>query len=302
MGENGAASNGLLDEFKGNPSFGEALLDGAPTGILLVDKEYRIRYLNRALEEWVQRPRKEVLGQKCHEVLFGSEQPCKNGPENCPATVVFHSVQAPGPATFLRQTQKGAWQYLRVFSHPVLDDAGRPRHAVEFFVDVTSEKMLRDYKEEAALRDPLTGLYNRQGFNHHFGRELKRTRRQGHPLCLCLIDIDSFKDYNEKEGEEAGDALLGGIASILASQTRNEVDSLFRLQADTFALILPEASQEQALGIGHRIRHATEQARLPISFSMAICEAEDHEDPDAFYRRAADVLFHVKKAGGNTIL
>ena len=175
-------------------------------------------------------------------------------------------------------------------------------YAVAFIQDVTAERLLKDCREDAALRDSVTGLYNRQGFNLLLGRELKRTRRQGHPLSMCLIDFDSFKDYNEKKGEEAGDRLLGQFAELLISQTRVDVDSLARLQADTFALILPEASHEQALRIGLRVRGAAEEAALEMSFSMAIRESDSAEHEDAFYHRTMDVLFQAKKAGGNKTL
>jgi GGDEF domain-containing protein len=80
------------------------------------------------------------------------------------------------------------------------------------------------------------------------------------------------------------------------------VDSLCRLQADTFALILPEASHDQALRIGRRILRATQEAKAPIAFSMAICESEDSEDSDAFYHRTTEALFQAKKSGGNRII
>lgn len=297
-----AEKTDLLDELKGDISALKALLEGAPIGIFLVDREYVIQYVNPVLGQWLQKSEKEVSGKKCHEVLFGNKQPCKEGAETCPATGALRSAKISGPATFLRQAPAGKQQYLRVHSHPILDKAGKPRYAVEFIQNVTSETLLKDYRDEATLRDPLTGLYNRQGFNHFLERELKRTKRQGHPLSLCLIDLDSFKDFNEKKGEKAGDALLAQLADILVAQTRIEVDSLCRLQADTFALILPEASHDQALRIGRRIHRAAQKAREPIAFSMAICESEDSEDADAFYHRTTEALFQVKKSGGNKIL
>lgn len=297
-----AGKTDLVDELTGDASLVKGLLEGAPIGIFLLDGEYVIQYANPMLGQWLQKSEKEVLGKKCHEVLFGNKKPCKDGAETCPATAALRSAKITGPATFLRQAEAGKQQYLRVHSHPVLDTAGKPRYAVEFIQDVTSETLLKDYRNEAALRDPLTGLYNRQGFNHFLARELKRTKRQGHPLSLCLIDLDSFKDYNEKKGEKAGDALLAQLADILLAQTRTEVDSLCRLQADTFALILPEASHDQALLIGRRIHRTAQEAKSPIAFSMAICESEDSEDEDAFYHRTAEALFQVKKSGGNKIL
>ncbi len=302
MAAKGGGTRNLLNKLKGDASLVEALLEGAPIGIFLVDREYAIQYGNPVLEQWIRKPNDEVVGKKCHEILFGNKQPCKDGEKTCPATEALGSAKAAGPVTFLRQTPEGQQQYLRIHSHPVRDGAGSPSCAAEFIQAVTSERLLKDYREEAALRDPLTGLYNRQGFNLLLERELKRTQRQGHPLSLCLIDLDSFKDYNDKKGEKAGDALLERLAGILVAQTRVEVDGLFRLQADTFALILPEASHAQALRIGCRVRRVAEEAQLPISFSMAVCESKDPEDADAFYHRTADILFQAKKSGGNKTL
>jgi diguanylate cyclase (GGDEF)-like protein/PAS domain S-box-containing protein len=298
----GAGKKDILDELGGDASLSKALLEGAPIGIFLVDKGYAIRYVNPALVEWLKKPAKGLLGKKCHEVLFGNKKPCKDGSQTCPTAAALKDARMAGPATFPRQTQAGSKEVLQVHAQPVPNATGTPRYAVEFIQDVTPDILLKDYREEAALRDALTGLYNRQGFHHLLGREMKRTKRQGHPLSLCLIDLDTFKDYNEKKGEEAGNALLEKLSGILVAQTRIEVDSSCRLQADTFALVLPEASHEHALRIGHRIRRAAEETKLPISFSMAICEAEGSEDADAFYHRTADVLFQAKKSGGNQTL
>lgn len=297
-----AWKNDLLAELNGDASFIKALLEGPPIGIFLVDRKYAIQYMNPVLAKWIGNPANEVSGKKCYEVLFGHKHPCGNGERPCPAAEALDSARVAGPVTLRREGPEGRQQYLQVSSHPVLDDSGIPSCAAEFIQDVTSDRLLKDYKGEAALRDPLTGLYNRQGFNHHLGREFKRTNRQGHSLSLCLVDLDSFKDYNEKNGEKAGDALLVQLAGILVAQTRIEVDALCRLQADTFALILPEASHAQALRIGTRVRRAAEKARLPMSFSMAICQAQDPEGADVFYHRAADILFQAKKSGGNKTL
>ncbi len=302
MAAKGAGTGDLQKELKGDASLVEALLEGAPIGILLVDREYAIQYANPVLAQWIRTPANEVVGKKCYEILFGNQQPCEAGEKTCPAAEALGSAKVAGPITFLRQAPEGQQQYLRVHSHPVLDGEGSPSCAAEFIQDVTAEMLLKDYREEAALRDPLTGFYNRQGFNHLIERELKRTKRQGHPLSLCLIDLDSFKDYNDKKGEKAGDALLKRLAGILVAQTRVGVDALCRLQADTFAMILPEASHAQALRIGCRVRRVAEEAQFPISFSMAVCESEDPEDGGAFYHRTADTLFQAKKSGGNKTL
>ena len=84
------------------------------------------------------RPDKEVLGKKCHEVLFGNKQPCMEGTETCPTTAALSSAKIGGPATFLRQAQAGKQQYLRVHSQPIRDAGGAPRYAIEFIQDGSS--------------------------------------------------------------------------------------------------------------------------------------------------------------------
>jgi diguanylate cyclase (GGDEF)-like protein len=302
MGKKRMGSKPILDRIFGNTSVWKALLDGLPAGILITDPKHEIHYMNPVLQGWLELPTNEIHTKRCHEVIFGSRQPCKSESGRCPGSAVFDTEGCAGPVPFTRKTQEGLRQHLQVTAHPILDEKGTSIYALEFFVDVTAQNLLTTYQEEAALRDPLTGLYNRQGFNHLFGRELKRAQRQGHALSLCLIDLDSFKDYNEKKGEKAGDDLLASFAGILIRQTRDGVDSLFRLEADTFSIILPETPHEQALRIGDRIRGAAEETPVPITFSMALCEAQRHEDPDTVFHRATDLLYEAKKAGGNRIL
>jgi len=113
------------------------------------------------------------------------------------------------------------------------------------------------------------------------------------------VDLDDFKDFNEKQGEEEGDKLLGILASLLLDSTRKEVDTVFRLEADKFSLILPEACYDAAVKIGERIRTTQRESRFPVTFSMAIREAVEGEDAETFFLRTADALFQAKKKGGN---
>ncbi len=296
-------SNLPIDRLTRDPALCRTLFEGAPCGILVVDRRKEVVYANPTLCGWLRASLEEIVGKRCHQVLFGAEEPCRTRSAGCPAEAALRSRRPEGPIRLTRQGPSGAQQMLRVVSHPVLDASdGSASCAVAFLHDETAERMIEAFKEEAALRDPLTGLYNQQGFNHHMGRELSRMRRQGHALSLCLLDLDSFKDYNTRKGRQEGDRLLERFAGILTSQTRHDVDLLFRLQADTFAALLPEATHEQTLGIAKRIREAAARDRFPIPFSVAVGEAGPGSDAEAFYHRTADTLFQAKKAGGNRIL
>ncbi len=293
---------GLLHTLQNNRSFSKALVEGTPAGILVVDRDYRILDLNPRMEEWIGKPQDQVIGQKCHEVLFQSEEPCPLSPQSCPA---MHTLDTSEPSPKILRTlqgEEGRRQELEIQAYPVLDESGDPLYALEFIQDVTSSVLLKKYQEEAALRDPLTGLYNRKAFHIFFERGLYRAHRQGHPFSLALIDFDSFKDFNEKQGDDAGDDLLQKMGKLLLMTTRREVDTVFRLEADRFALTLPETRHEQACQIGDRIRMVEVQKKFPMTFSMAICQAEEQENPSALFHRVGEELFQAKKSGGTRIL
>jgi len=201
-----------------------------------------------------------------------------------------------------RFTEDGRREELEIRAYPVPDESGETRYALEFVQDLTATVLLQSYREEAHLRDPLTGLYNRKAFHTFLARELSRTQRQGHPFSLALADFDSFKDYNERQGDDAGDELLKRMGALLTATTRGEVDTVFRLEGDLFAVTLPEARREHTLRIGERVRLAEQEQRLPMTFSMAICEAEDGEDSPALFHRVEEALFLAKKSGGTRIL
>jgi len=302
MKEDASPSPGLLQSLQGNASFSRALVEGTPTGLLVVDSACTILDLNPRMLEWIGKPAREVIGRKCHRVVFLSEDPCPLGPHGCPARHALTRAEPSPKVHRARQATDGQRMELEIQAYPILDGSGTALYALEFLSDVTAGSLLRSYQEEAPLRDPLTGLYNRKAFHVYLERELNRARRQDHPFCLAFVDLDSFKDYNDKRGDEAGDELLKQLASLLVNTTRKEVDTVFRLEGDLFALTLPEARHEQALQVGKRIRLAEQQKSLTVTFSLAICQAEASESPSSLIHRVEEELFRAKKSGGTRIL
>ena len=94
----GAGKKDILDELKGSASLWKALLEEAPIGIFLVDKGYVIQYANPTLTKRLQKPVRGLVGKRCHEVLFGNEQPCKDGSKTCPAEAALKGTRTAPPA------------------------------------------------------------------------------------------------------------------------------------------------------------------------------------------------------------
>lgn len=100
---------------------------------------------------------------------------------------------------------------------------------------------LTEQLQEQALRDPLTGVYNRRHFNQVIELEIGRSKRYSHPIGFLMIDIDGFKEINDRHGHQVGDEVLQRIAALLVSQVR-DADIVVRYGGDEFLLVLPETN------------------------------------------------------------
>ena len=105
---------------------------------------------------------------------------------------------------------------------------------------------------ELARTDPLTGLPNRRTWLEELDRELQRARREG-PLCVAMLDLDHFKEFNDEHGHVAGDKLLEELAGIWATAVRPS-DTLARYGGEEFALLLPACDVESASEVVERLR------------------------------------------------
>ena len=143
----------------------------------------------------------------------------------------------------------------------------------------------------AASTDPLTGLLNRRAFRERGMRELARARRTGEPFAALLIDIDHFKQINDREGHVAGDEALVALARELTGALR-EIDTLARVGGDEFAVLLPATGAEGAQAIAERLASITTVA---ISVGTAVYGVDGHSAEEL--GRAADAALYAAKRG-----
>jgi len=291
----------FLAEIRGDPSFWRALVEGTPSGFLLVDRDHTVVEMNAALLSWIRKPREDVIGKKCHQVLFRSDRPCDLPDGGCPAAQAFSTGEPSPKMPCTGRPETGSPRPWRLQAYPLRAAAAAPELVLEFVEDVTAAMRVQQLEQESALRDPLTGLFNRKAFHLFYERAFKRTRRQGQPFSLALVDLDSFKDFNERQGDEAGDALLADMGRFLIGCTRKEVDTVFRLEADRFSILLPETDRRHTAMISDRIRAAEKGAPFPITFSLAICQARQDGDTSTLLHRTEEELYQAKKGDGTRI-
>ena len=162
---------------------------------------------------------------------------------------------------------------------------------------------------EQAIRDPLTGLFNRRYLEETLPRELDRCAREGRPLALALLDLDHFKRVNDQHGHEAGDAVLRRFGEELQKAMRRS-DIACRLGGEEFVLVLPGAESEAALRrvealrarFAERIVVAAGRYALSVTLSAGLaCFPGDGATGEALLRAADEAMYRAKQAGRNRV-
>lgn len=157
---------------------------------------------------------------------------------------------------------------------------------------------------ELSLTDPLTGLYNRRYLDLFLTNEISRGHRFSHELSVIMIDIDHFKDYNDRFGHPAGDEALRQVAKSLTND-RRAIDVVTRIGGEEFAIVLPETDINGALKCAEKLLAsvaAISNLNRPITISLGIAAlSEDIYKPETLLQQADQALYEAKKTGRNRI-
>ena len=167
----------------------------------------------------------------------------------------------------------------------------------------------KERHKELAVRDGLTGLYNRREFNRLLEQAIAREERQKGRFALLLLDIDHFKKLNDTFGHPAGDAALKSTAHAFEGRLRKG-DQAARFGGEEFVAILPGADEAGALHLADRIRSAVQQselvfegARLSVTISLgAAVWPQDGQDEETLLASADRALYAAKQAGRNRVV
>lgn len=156
--------------------------------------------------------------------------------------------------------------------------------------------------EELALHDSLTGLGNRRAFEHRLAQEMNQAKRYGTPLSVLLLDVDSFKAYNDSFGHPAGDEILRRLSQSIRSQGR-DTDFFARYGGEEFIVILPLTDAAGAMVLAERLRTAAEQTpwpERPVTVSLgAATLLPTMPDAAALVAAADRALYAAKTADRN---
>ncbi|MBN2840383.1 MAG: diguanylate cyclase [Coriobacteriia bacterium] len=197
-------------------------------------------------------------------------------------------------------TEPGSYEHARAI---LASFAGRVALAI-------SNMQLRETLREQALRDPLTGLYNRRIMEEGLAREIARAARESTPLVVGFVDIDHFKDYNDVHGHEAGDYVLTQVAGYLKDHARAG-DLVSRYGGEEFVTVWLGADLASAFARAEGLREGVEALHLElkgeslggVTLSIGISLFGEHGDNAEALLSAADAaLYEAKGDGRNRVV
>jgi len=170
----------------------------------------------------------------------------------------------------------------------------------------------RDYARISAMTDGLTKIFNRRHFDEALNTEFYRLKRSGAPLSLIMLDVDHFKNFNDRYGHPAGDDCLVHVASAVRSVAGRAHDIVARYGGEEFAVILPDTGRLNAEALAERIRKAVEDLAIPhlasdtaefVTASLGVVTVLPAEiaAPEKIILLADEALYRAKQRGRNRV-
>jgi diguanylate cyclase (GGDEF)-like protein len=191
------------------------------------------------------------------------------------------------------------------------DYVTKPFHERELEVRLRAGRRiveLEDGLRLAANQDALTDLWGRAAIRTYLGQQLSKAQREGSRVAVLMIDLDHFKQINDRHGHATGDAVLLEVAQRMR-RTLRSYDGLGRVGGEEFLVVLPNADRAAGLAVAERIRGAVDERPvataagvIPVSCSIGVAAALGGEaSAEALLERADEALYRAKRAGRNRV-
>lgn len=288
-----------------------ALFESAPDAMFIIDESGRIVLANTVAHTMFKWPAGTLVGETVEALI---------PPALAPGHIRHRQTYAAAPQTRMMGVRSdlravrvdGSDFYVEVSLSPI-EWKGR-RWIISAVRDVSERKMAEQTAMQAlreqAIRDPLTGLFNRRMLDNILRMELARADRSRTPVAAIMADIDHFKSVNDRFGHASGDRVLMKAASIIKQQMRGG-DLACRYGGEEFALILPGCAAETARERAESIRESLSQAEfmvnggLPWAVTLSLGGAiypEQATTADALLKAADLALLKAKDGGRNRVV
>jgi len=262
-----------------------------------------IVYVNPAFERLMGYTAEEVIGQN-PKILQGPDTDDETRFKLREAMRASKAIRI----QILNYDKFGTPLWLDINMVPLFDEDGELAYYAAIERDLTEYKRLQSHLENMANTDSLTGLSNRQSFMHRAEKEFVRARRYARPLSAVMIDVDHFKNINDRYGHAVGDIVLRQVGAICQNGLRGS-DLLGRIGGEEFVALLPDTPLENAIYVAERMREYLEKTpvdaeklaiSITASFGVASLVDADHNF-NSILERADVAMYHAKHDGRNKV-
>lgn len=175
---------------------------------------------------------------------------------------------------------------------------------VAFVIDQTDRMAMEEELWLLAVTDALTNVYNRRYFTQKLEEEIERATRSGSNFSLVMLDIDRFKNVNDRYGHNAGDLVLKSMAEMIRNRIR-KIDTIARWGGEEFVLLLPETDVNAAMSLAETLRKQLSQMEIPgvgqITASFGVAGYFPEDTVDTLVNRADQRMYEAKSAGRNCV-
>jgi diguanylate cyclase (GGDEF)-like protein len=284
-------------------------------GLVILDRELRVRYWNRWMQLHSGIEPEHILGSAVCDAFPNLKRP--RFLNNCKAVLTF------GNFCFFSQklhrflfplkpisSFDGDFEYMQqsCTMGPLRNKEDQIEYLFIAVHDVTETVNFEKKLMELNMIDALTGVNNRRSLEIHLKEEFDRHRRYDRPFSLIMFDIDHFKKINDTYGHQCGDYILQSMATLISNSVRGE-DILARYGGEEFCCLLPETALAAARSIAERCRKKVasspfkyEEQIISVTISLGVSSmSEETVQPDMLLKKADEGLYVAKNNGRNRV-
>lgn len=288
------------------------VMEQLPEMVFVLDATECIIDANAMAQKWLGKPLEQILGKDPMEVFREWPQLLQRF-----FFMEYHREEVEIPGNPIRT--------FEVISTPIFSEGGKLEGRVILAYDITERKKLenqltsanhalqtqleenerlRVQLQEQAVRDPLTGVFNRRYFTEALESQTARAIRESAPYSLIILDVDHFKKVNDTYGHKCGDEVLKSLATFLVDNTRRS-DIVCRFGGEEFVVLMPDAAEKDAHDRAELFRkqfealsHSYENTQVKATFSAGVASFPIHGGSGEALLAAADEALYRSKAGG----
>ncbi len=291
-------------------AFYRALLDNIYDGAYFVDKKRRITYWNRGAERITGYAASEVVGKDCSDniLVHVNRDGRRLCTEICPLAEPAAESDDRSREVFFHH-RSGFRVPVTIRVAPIRDKHGVTVGGVEVFTDNTPAAVALERiaeLERLAYVDTLTGLANRRYVEITLNARLEELQRYGWRFGVLFIDIDRFKDVNDRYGHDLGDEVLKMVGRTLQNSVR-PFDVVSRWGGEEYVAVIANVEGEDLLTAANRSRVLVEESSMPangglrVTISLGATLARADDTIDSLIKRADHLMYRSKQAGRNLV-